>query len=434
VPEPLRRSSNVQARPLESVTIVTQLVTQASSRPRLLPALQEKPGDRGADATSRLARGCSVDSPCNDRLVQKKLAVLGPRPWSFDKSAPSAPPASAPDWVQAALDWLSHMDRLAALVAILALIVAVWSAVITRRGVRAADRSARAAEVQADAAAVQADAAATQAFEARSQATTARVTAEVEALAAAKGRIDGAAPSVVAAITSIDHTPHISENLHNIQCPHPETEPISSDRYVDWIDWHYDVYFIISGTLFNDGTQAVRVHTNGPHFYGGNHPLTGESVPEPQVCDPAWDARVLYPGQFALFQIHVGQQINDWLHVFDSDPEGSESELRSSFTFRPGGWDEPSTSAIIRTKANPVVRVTPEHADARVGEYKARVPPSSYANVYVDYFREYPRVSRPSACRAKERQRRAEPHLHAFAYFPFIAGRARSQSGRGTLQ
>ncbi|MFF4893900.1 hypothetical protein [Micromonospora chersina] len=314
--------------------------------------------------------------------MQKKLALLGSSAWPSGRSA-SAPPSDVPEWMQVALDWLSHTDRLAALVAFFALVVAVWSAAITRRGVRAADRSAHAAEAQAEAAAAQA-------FDASSQASTARVTAEVEALAAAKGRIDAASPSVVVAITNIDHTPHIAENLYDIQCPHPKTTKVEGNRYVKWADWHFDVYFVITGTLFNDGAQAVRVYTNGPRFYRGKHPLTGEDLAEPHVCDPAWDARVLYPGQFASFQIFVGQQVWDWLHAFDSKPEGSESELRDSFTFRPGGWDEPSTSVTIRTRSNPLVRVTPEHADARVGDLKARVRPSCPVNVHLDHFREYP--------------------------------------------
>ncbi|MEU5781397.1 hypothetical protein [Micromonospora lupini] len=315
--------------------------------------------------------------------MQKSFASLGPDAWPFGRSSSAPSPPSIPEWLQAALDWLSHTDRIAALFALLALVVAVWSSVITRRGVRAADRSAHAAEAQAEAATAQA-------FDAGRQASTARVTGEVEALAAAKSRIDAASPSVVVAITTINRSPYIARSLYDVQCPHPEAAKVEGDRYVKWADWHFDVYFVITGTLFNDGAQAVRAYANGPRYYAGRHPLTGEELREPPVCDPAWDARVLYPGQFASFQLFVGQQVWDWLDALDSKPEGSESELRDIFVFRPGGSDEPSVSAIIKTKANPLVRVAPEHPDARVGDLKARVRPICHVNVQVEYFKEYP--------------------------------------------
>ncbi|MFG3600231.1 hypothetical protein [Micromonospora chersina] len=230
-----------------------------------------------------------------------------------------------------------------------------------------------------------------QAQDASAQVSVASVTAEVEALAAARSRIDEAAPSIVVAITEFVGHPQVSESSFGVPVPHPPVAPSREDVIVPWADWHSDVYFVISGTLYNDGTSSARVYCNGPKFYEGKHPLTGEPLGEPPVCDPANDARILYPGQFALFQLYARRQIWDCLDAMDADPpRRPHFQTKDLFMFRPGSTDEPMTSATIEVEAEPVVRVEPDGEDVKVGDLTVRVKAGCYMHVSLEHFRDYP--------------------------------------------
>ncbi len=289
-----------------------------------------------------------------------------------------------------AITHLSTADKITLLLAALALLVSIWSTVISRRNLRAAVRTAEATALQAKATQQQADAANEQSLSAQAQASAAYDQArdaaryaEAEMLEAARARIDTTAPNLAVALTMISDQPGFAENSYELPAPLPEL-PVGQKRKLShWPHWHYDVFFVIQGTLYNSSAEAVRVTLAGPAFYAGKHPLTAEQVPVPQWAHPRDQTYLLYPGQHALFQILGRRQVDDWLNLAGKGDHASHPV--DKFICQPGCADDPMTTILVRTEAEPVVR----RLDDDDGDWATLVE-SCHVRVTVEFDRPYP--------------------------------------------
>jgi len=248
------------------------------------------------------------------------------------------------------------------LVASLAFVVSCIAARIAWRNAKAAETQAAAATVQAEAATVQADAATTQADAALDQAREAQRTSvlaynanEVQALEAARTRIDQASPQIVVTLNLLSKNPIVTEESpRDIPYPHPTIES-TSKQSLDYEQYNNGyMYFVVQGTLYNEGTRTARIWTTDATFYAGTHPITHESVPEPQKSNIE-HCYVLHPGQTALFELRPSKSMWDLLNEDSENAESQRLFHQSRFHLSPGSMDDPTSTVTITTKAeNPV--------------------------------------------------------------------------------
>lgn len=266
-----------------------------------------------------------------------------------------------------------QIDRVSLLVSVGAVAVSLWVGFISRRSTKAAERSAKAAEQQAQAAH-------NQAREATWRAVYAADVSEIGALETARNRIDRNAPSAVVAIDYIHKAPLLVETCSRLPVPHPE--PGQSGKlelpYEDY--WHYDVYILLRGTIYNDGDRAIRVYADVADFYAGPHPLTDEEVPVPQY--DAEGFHYLYPGQMARFQVLARKQVDDWLQL--TEERDAVKYPLAWFHLDPGGANEPHVTVKIKTETRPVKRRIDEDGD------KIILEPRCYVRVTTETVRKYP--------------------------------------------
>ena len=245
---------------------------------------------------------------------------------------------------------LIPVEQVSLLLAVLAIIISVLSWITSHSNMKAAKRSASAAETQAEAAMTQAESAVKQSHEATTQSIIVREIAEVDSLGAAKARIDQAAPSVVITVPLRDRASRVRVSISD-KIPEAETRTRRELNFME--SRHYDLYFVLRGTLYNDGNRAVQVVSHGDAtFYAGKHPTSGCEVPIPQ-----WSAvegcHVLYPGQMALFEMHPCKEI-DQLMLESEDSADPDLFSTRGLTFRPGNADKPWVLASVKTYAKPL--------------------------------------------------------------------------------
>jgi hypothetical protein len=253
------------------------------------------------------------------------------------------------DFLAAVSTWFTgdHISLVSLIVAALALVASIWATLISRKNVKAALRSAAAAEEQA-AAAID------QARQATHQLSMGRDAAEVDALSAAKARIDEAAPSVVVILSPMDDAPRILPQDEPIPVPHPQVDQ-ARERTLDYFEFRNDtVYFVHRGMLINDGDRTVRIHASYARFYAGQHPTTGVDVPL-----PLWSAgehcHVLEAGQVALFELRVMKRVDVIVEQAEKEDGGDQerSFSRDQIMFLPGNLDEPRLIITVVTYADP---------------------------------------------------------------------------------
>lgn len=248
--------------------------------------------------------------------------------------------------LEAVATWFT-IEHVALVVSALALLVSAWATLISRRNTKAALRSAAAAEEQAAAAIAQAD-------HASRQSSIARDTAEVDALAAAKARIDEAVPSVVVILSPMNDAPRILPRYDQIPVPHPQDDE-PGERALDYRECRNDtIYFVYRGLLINDGDRAVRIHSSDAIFYSGQHPVTGVDIPRP-MWSTVERCHVLEAGQSAVFELRVMKRIDVTLEQQEKrgDDGGELPFSRDTIMFLPGNLDEPRLIVSFITYANP---------------------------------------------------------------------------------
>lgn len=240
-----------------------------------------------------------------------------------------------------------HIALVSLVVAALALAASFWATLISRRNLKAALRSAAAVEEQAEAAVEQAR-------QASHQSSIARDTAEVDALSAAKARIEEAVPSVAVIISPMDEVPRILPRNEPVPVPHPTADE-AGERSLDYFEFRNDtVYFVHRGMLINDGGRAVRIHTSYARFYAGQHPTTGVDIPQP-MWSAAEHCHVLEAGQAALFELRPWKRVDAIVEQAEkrSDSEEEVHFAREQIMFLPGTLDEPRLIVTILTYAEP---------------------------------------------------------------------------------
>jgi hypothetical protein len=241
-----------------------------------------------------------------------------------------------------------NLDRVSLLVSILvsifALIVSVRTMLYSKRNTKAAERSAESAINQVN--------------EASAQVHLAVKTSEASAIETAYSRIDRNAPSATVAIDYVQEAPFIAEGSYQVPVPHPEPDQNKVQKLDYNRHWSWYSYFVLRGSIYNDGDRAVRVYPKGPVFYPGSHPVTHEEVPLPQRTVSG--TYLLYPGQIALFQILVREWVDDWLKLRETDAAQCHE---SSFHLQPGSLDEPNLVVKIKTEGRPVRRQIDESGD-----------------------------------------------------------------------
>ncbi len=253
------------------------------------------------------------------------------------------------DFLAALSAWFTgdHIAFVSLVVAALALVASFWATFISRINLKAALRSAAAAEEQAEAAIEQAR-------QATHQSSIARDTAEVDALSAAKARIEDAVPSVALIISPMDKVPRILPQNEPIPVPHPTADE-AGERSLDFSDFRNDtVYFVLRGMLINDGDRSVRIQTSDARFYAGQHPMTGIDIPQPMWSD-AEQRHVLEAGQAALFELLPMKRVDDIIEQAEKrrDSEEKMHFSREQIIFLPGTLDEPHLTITILTYAEP---------------------------------------------------------------------------------
>ncbi|HEX3785313.1 MAG TPA: hypothetical protein VHX38_37150 [Pseudonocardiaceae bacterium] len=186
------------------------------------------------------------------------------------------------------------------------------------------------------------------------QSSIARDTAEVDALSAAKARIEAAVPSVVVIISPIDEVPRILPQNDPAPVPH-STADEAGERSLDYIEFQHDnVYFVLRGMLINDGDRSVRIQTSDAKFYAGQHPITGIDIPQP-MWSAAEHRHVLEAGQAALFELLPMKQVEAIMEDAEKRCHRDE-EINFSheqITVLPGTLDEPHLTFKILTYAEP---------------------------------------------------------------------------------
>ncbi|GHG41083.1 MULTISPECIES: hypothetical protein [Amycolatopsis] len=240
-----------------------------------------------------------------------------------------------------------HIALVSLIVAALALGASFWGTLVSRKNVKVALRSAAAAEEQAAAAIDQARVAS-------QQSSLAHDTAEVDALSAAKARIDEAAPNVTVVLSPMDDAPRLVPRDEQIPIPHPPVEE-PNERTLDYDEHRNDsVYFVHCGMLINDDVRTVRIHSTYARLYAGRHPITGADIPLP-LWSAAERCHVLEAGQTALFELRVEKRVDDIVEQADQrDDQGDERPFsRDQMMFLPGALDEPRLIVTISTYANP---------------------------------------------------------------------------------
>lgn len=252
--------------------------------------------------------------------------------------------------------WAFAQAHWTPILAVAAFVVSVYAAVISHVNMRAARRSAAGTVSQAKSAEKSARAALDQAREAQVASSLARDASEVQALEAAKTRIDQAAPRVVVTLDLLGEHPLTTSGwIEEIPLPHPDMDPPGEVTLDYWEHRHDYLYFVLRGMIYNEGEHVARVRANGsaagPVLYAGTHPVSGEDVPVPQQSgvDRCY---LLYPGQTALFEIRAVKSIWDILaHYSGEKPEPYLTISRDSFRFQPGSFDEPEVFVAITTQA-----------------------------------------------------------------------------------
>lgn len=245
--------------------------------------------------------------------------------------------------------WAFAQAHWTPILAAAAFVVSVYSAVISRRSAVGTVSQAKSAEKSARAAL-------DQAREAQVASSVARDASEVQALEAAKTRLDQAAPRVVVTLDLLSEHPLTASGwIDEMPLPHPEIDPTGEVTLDYWEHRHDYLYFVLRGTIYNEGEHVARVRVSGsamgPVLYAGTHPVSGEDVPVPRQSgvDRCY---ILYPRQTALFEIRAVKSIWDIVsHYSEKKSESYLSISRDSFRFQPGSFDEPEVFVAITTQA-----------------------------------------------------------------------------------
>lgn len=289
--------------------------------------------------------------------------------------------------------WAFAQAHWSPVLTVAAIVVSVYAAVVSHVNMRAAKRSAEGTLSQAESAQTSAAAALDQAREAQTASVLARDASEVQALEAAKSRIDQTAPRVVVTLDLLGEHPLTAtyEQFLGLPLPHPDVDP-PGELIVDYMERHHDyLYFVLRGTLYNEGEYVARVNTNtssmGPVLYPGPHPVSGEEVHVPQRSGVD-HCYLLYPGQTVLFEIRAATTIFDIVqHYKEEDPDPYFTMSRDFFHCRPGSFDEPETSVVITTQAEEPVgerRGLPTSAPLVIKD-------RCYVSVQIDREQRYPK-------------------------------------------
>ncbi|MFJ5992961.1 hypothetical protein [Lentzea sp. NPDC092896] len=248
--------------------------------------------------------------------------------------------------------WPNIVQYRSELIASLALIVSLLAA-------RIAWRNARAAEIQAEAASVQAQAALDQAREAQHSSALSYTAYEVQALEAARARIDAILPQVVVVADLLSEHPIVIDGWpSDIPAPHP---PIRSpgELSLDYMGHRHDsVYFVVQGWVHNDSDRVVRFSASGsgvgPIFYVGPNPVSDGEVIIPQKSNIEQEY-TLPPRATALFEMRAIRSIYDLLHDGKDENKPYPQISRYHFRFTPGSVDVPELYVSIAVQAeNPV--------------------------------------------------------------------------------
>ena len=252
--------------------------------------------------------------------------------------------------------WAFAQSHWTPILAAAAFVVSAYAAIISHVNMRAAKRSAAGTESQAKSAEASAAAALDQAREAQAASSLARDASEVQALEAAKARIDQASPRVVVTLDLLGEHPLTTSGwATDIPLPHPEIQP-PGELTLDYMEHRHDyLYFVLRGTLYNEGAHVARIRsygsTGGPVLYAGSHPASGVEVPIPQRSGVDYCYH-LHPGQTALFEIRAVKPIWDILyHYQQKKPEPYINISRDQFYLQPGSFDEPELHVAIITQA-----------------------------------------------------------------------------------
>jgi hypothetical protein len=274
--------------------------------------------------------------------------------------------------------WAFALVHWTPILAAAAFVVSVASAVISHLNMRAARSQAESTKTAANAALEQSRAA-------EMASSLARDVSEVQALEAAKARIDQETPRVVVAVDLLSGHPAITGGWpQDIPPPHPDITP-QGERTLDYVEHHNDfIYFVLRGTLYNEGKYVARVRTNGPILYSDTDPHTGLEVQIPQKSgiDGYY---LLHPGQKAMFEVRPGNTI--WNILNRKEKTGSDIILsRDSFLFRPGSFDEPSSVAILITEIRDPIRERTGNPDAPLV-----IKDHCHVEVSVERRQEYPK-------------------------------------------
>jgi hypothetical protein len=161
-------------------------------------------------------------------------------------------------------------------------------------------------------------------------------------------------PSVAVIISPMDEVPRILPQNEPIPVPHPTADE-AGERSLDCFEFRNDtVYFVLRGTLINDGDRSVRIQTSDARFYAGQHPMTGIDIPQP-MWSAAEHRHVLEAGQAALFELRPMKRVDAIIEQAEKRRD-SEKEIhfsRDQIMFLPGTLDEPRLTITILTYAEP---------------------------------------------------------------------------------
>ncbi|WP_406083535.1 hypothetical protein OHA01_02020 [Micromonospora zamorensis] len=253
----------------------------------------------------------------------------------------------------------------------------------------AAEIQARHAASQAAAAERQAAAASEQAYSASSEASIAMQASQISALEGARVRIDASSPRISVAIFKKNDAAGLADDSYALPTPllsMPMTGPVKLDHWStegsnsSIPHWAWDAFFISHGLLFNFGSEPARVISDGVRFYAGTHPFTGEGIKEPPAT--IHGERIIYSGDFALFQVTARKQVDDWVQIIRSK-ESRKEFCDAYLTFFPADFDEFECRVRIRTTGMPLRYGASE-------DVYAIFEPDSYFDVQLEFLRNYP--------------------------------------------
>lgn len=136
-------------------------------------------------------------------------------------------------------------------------------------------------------------------------------------------RIYSSSPEVVVAVSTPPASPVAVKYGNKYGYPHPAHDFESQPKELSPVrDWEYDIYYVIRGSLFNSGDNAVLVSLWVARFIEGTSLFSEGLVEVPSLVDPAYGKYFLGPGEEAAFEWRPGGCIDDWLDLDRGEPRG----------------------------------------------------------------------------------------------------------------